>query len=125
MVALAIAVGSAAAAAEPSVSEAKSVYNRLIDAADGLQKAGKDCGKAAKPLADGMEAWSKAHELGVDKGDWWKKAKLGMMDKAEIELLFRTSYVKFIGAVGDEGKRCGSDPNFKEAQKTVSGKNKS
>jgi hypothetical protein len=108
--------------AVPTYAEAKSVYQELGEAANGMEKAEKDCVKAGTSAASGVLAWKKSRDLGINKDQWWKKAKLSGLEKAEIELLYKTSYARFQKAILAGGKQCYNDERFQKALAEFKGK---
>lgn len=120
----ALAAGTPAWAAPPTYAEAKAVYQDLAEAAEGMEKAEKDCVKAGKSAATGVLAWKKARDLGINKDKWWKKAKLSGLEKAEMEVLYKTSYARFQKAILAGGKECYNDERFQKALTEFKGKDK-
>jgi len=110
--------------AQASYEEAKGIYEDLGKSADGMEKSKKDCVKAGKSATTGVLAWKKSRDLGINKDKWWKKAKMNGLEKAEIQLLYKTSYLRFEKAILAGGKQCYNDPRFQKALEDYQGKGK-
>lgn len=108
--------------AQASYEEAKEVYEQIGKSADGMEKAKKDCVKAGKSAATGVLAWKKSRDLGINKDKWWNQADMNGLEKAEIQLLYKTSYLRFQKAIVSGGKQCYNDPRFQKALDEFKGK---